>query len=353
MMVLYHVLITGGDKEKLENIEVEKYKRYYIYNSENRAKILETYRARNMILWIVFLLKVGIIMLMSLITVIYQFRYQKVKGANTIFGGNKVQVTRYCMTILFTSLCGAVSIVCVMFSRNGINWKTINNHKCAIFTVGLIFGLFEISSEASGLNRFLHQTKITNNDDEYGILSGVSNLSPLGKSLFVLYQMNSDPFVTSLLYTLIGIAILIAICMTFTIIIYIVNNKAIHFSVDYQKIMWLEPKSHKNHIQLPFPYGNNDNDNDNDSDSEKTNELDNDYINIKKEPITKNNKFAFLIEIMISSMFIPALPFIVRNYITNDEPPSYMECACALGFAFCGSALHLILQYTGCITIDD
>jgi hypothetical protein len=247
------------------------------------------------------------------------------------------------MAILFTSLCGGICVTCILLSRNGINFDTIKNHKCSIFTLSLIFGLFELTMEACGLNRFLHESSIENGNGEYAELDGTSNLSDLGKKLFVVYQMNADPFVTSLLYTLIGIAFLIALSMSITIVIYIINNPAKHFAVEYYKIMWTQPKSSTNIEKIitqnftSEPFDNND-------DNEKYEQI---IKNINK--LSNNNKTAFILEIILFSMIIPALPFIIRSYIIDGKPPSFLECVCALGFAFCGGALHCVLQYTGCI----
>jgi hypothetical protein len=156
--------------------------------------------------------KGSLILILGLITLLYQFKYSNVANAKTFFGNSKYR-KRALIDMGVTTFFGMLSSSIVIWSRGGNYMRNIEN----VCIIGIVLALFNLAQEASGLNRYLAKTDTLNKIGPYyeiDVKSNVDKLVPqtlpkgnktirnneinrLSKEIET-SEVNGDPFIISL-----------------------------------------------------------------------------------------------------------------------------------------------------------
>jgi hypothetical protein len=110
----------------------------------------------------IVLAKGSLIFILGLVTLIYQNKYSNVANAQTFFGNYEYRI-RALIDMGVTALFGMLSTSIIIWSRGGNIWSNFGN----ITLVGIILALFNLSQEASGLNRYLAKDDTLNKIGPY------------------------------------------------------------------------------------------------------------------------------------------------------------------------------------------
>ena len=147
-----------------------------------------------------------IIIMLLLVSAIYQIFYHNIHGASTLLNTGSGRLTLL-YDILCTSMFGVLSAMFVIWSRSGTSALFKPSSFAVYGIVAFILGLFCFSEEASGFNRYLDRQDILNHQGIYYNLDNnplnPANTNPSGyydpESTDVL-ESGGDPFTMSMSY---------------------------------------------------------------------------------------------------------------------------------------------------------
>jgi hypothetical protein len=150
--------------------------------------------------------KVGVIMALVLITVIYQVLYGSVTVANTYFSSPEYSI-RALESSALTGAGAIISTIIVLASRGGF-YNVLKNWY-SILLIGFILSLYDMTTESSGFNRYMSLKDIEDGVGPYAHIDNTENLND-DQLLDLIEKENSgDPFITTVSYT----SILLIICI--------------------------------------------------------------------------------------------------------------------------------------------
>lgn len=148
--------------------------------------------------------KLGLIISLITLTVIYQIKYRSEKYANT-FLSDSSDIKRIVIESILTGILGSFATLFVIFIRGGV--EGVKYHWKTILLVGFILGLFDFVQESSGFNRYLDKNNIEQGDSVYNEFDGNT---PEEIEKIKIIETGGDPFLNSLsIYSMILVGIII------------------------------------------------------------------------------------------------------------------------------------------------
>lgn len=159
--------------------------------------------------------KVGVICILLIVSVVYQGLYGNIPAATTFFGSDETMM-RAITDMCLTGVMGFVTSYWMMLSRGFPGWQCMKTS----LIVGFILGLFNVSLESSGFNRYLAEDEIILVDDNcpYTALNGVKLLNETELKRFIIYSEGGPPFLISLAYTSEFLIMMLVFTMTWSMI---------------------------------------------------------------------------------------------------------------------------------------
>lgn len=231
-------------------------------------------------------IKLGLCILFLLITIIYQSKYSKIRGAKTMLSYSS-DWWRVLLDGVIAGVIGAISASLVFMNRGESPIK----HKYGILTVALILFLFTFAQEGSGLNRYLESDHAKHGKGYYGEVD-IADKDSVG-----IIRGQGDPFLDSLSTLAVMIVIFMFLCLSIIMLI------AAHAGWDSEK------------YDLPKVF----------SDS--------------KHPYLR-----FLVEWLIFVVGLNVLPPIIAQYLRREPEHNIFT---PIMIAIIALGLHPILHYTG------
>lgn len=157
--------------------------------------------------------KGGLIIILILVSLIYQVMYKKVQGAQT-FLSSPAYTGRLIGDASITAIFGIFSCMFVIWSRHGKGALLSGGSLKTYAVVALILGLFNFAQEASGLNRYLAKTDIINKTGPYYQLDTQNTSAESVANL----EAGGDPFIISMSYFFTVIVAVILIYYIFSML---------------------------------------------------------------------------------------------------------------------------------------
>jgi hypothetical protein len=142
------------------------------------------------------LVKVGLLMILLISTITYQYNYGNVSYAQTYFGGGSQYAWRPIVDGLITAILGGISVAVVIKGRG----QSLKKWWPTVLLVMAVLGVFVISQESSGFNRYMAKTEIANGQSNYYTIDSQSGTS---SQQIANVEQGGDPFINSFSNTII------------------------------------------------------------------------------------------------------------------------------------------------------
>jgi hypothetical protein len=180
--------------------------------------------------------KVGVIAIFLIVTVVYQSMFGNIPAASTYLGSGQY----FMPAIIDMSLAGGMGFLTTLFMLKTRGFSNGDTFQVSLL-VGFILGLFNVSLETSGFNRYLatDQVQLGLEECPYAVISGTSNLNETGLEKFRLYEEGGPPFLISMAYTSGFLMVCLVFGMTWIMIkasIYGGFNEPDHYVVNIPQI---------------------------------------------------------------------------------------------------------------------